>query len=379
MKASSGSLALPLVLLPLLALLVAVPLALAEAPAHARTASRRCRTTRRCRTSSCRPGSFDPDDGPERRHLPARSTSRCASTTPSTSPRTSARPARRATSAAYRARSAQDSLTAEGASRATRATRPTTTTSNTVKPGDDATGQCALLPPRATRPATATRVARAAMPRANLLFDHKTHVDRNIGCAQCHGAVDQLELATRDQLPRMRGCFNCHQMPDSASRGDGEERVRHLPPPRRRRRAHAHQDDVRERDAHAAPLAAQRRAHAGLHRAAQARRRGRLAVLRQLPQGGLLHRLPRRPRPPAEHPPERLPEHAPHRGAHGAAEVPELPPGAELLPRLPHARRRGRVEPAERQGQRPLPPAEEHLERPADEARAPRRSRPSAT
>ena len=43
----------------------------------------------------------------------------------------------------------------------------------------------------------------------------------------------------------------------------------------------------------------------------------RLAVLLQLPQRGLLHRLPRRSRPPAEHPPERLPEHAPRRGADG--------------------------------------------------------------
>jgi hypothetical protein len=63
-------------------------------------------------------------------------------------------------------------------------------------------------------------VAELALPRANLQFSHKLHVDRNIGCTQCHGAVDQLELATRDQLPRMRGCFHCHQMADAASRGE---------------------------------------------------------------------------------------------------------------------------------------------------------------
>src|SRR5262249_47365703 len=65
-------------------------------------------------------------------------------------------------------------------------------------------------------------VAALNLPRANLVFNHKAHVDRNIGCAQCHGAVEQLELATRDQLPRMRGCFGCHQMPDSASRGEAK-------------------------------------------------------------------------------------------------------------------------------------------------------------
>ena len=98
-------------------------------------------------------------------------------------------------------------------------------------------------------------------------------------------------------------------------------------------------------------------AHARLHRAPQARRGRRLAVLRQLPHRGLLHRLPRRPRPPAQHPPERLPQHARRRGAHGAAEVHELPPRAELLPRLPPAGRRRAVEPPRRQGQRALPPA----------------------
>ena len=78
-----------------------------------------------------------------------------------------------------------------------------------------------VLPPRLQGRRRQRRRA-LALPRANLLFNHKTHVDRNIGCAQCHGAVDQLELATRDQLPRMRGCFNCHQMPDSASRGEAK-------------------------------------------------------------------------------------------------------------------------------------------------------------
>ena len=75
-------------------------------------------------------------------------------------------------------------------------------------------------------------VSALALPRANLLFNHKAHADRNIGCSQCHGTVDQLELATRDQLPRMRGCFNCHQKPDSCPLGGrGQERLRYVPLP----------------------------------------------------------------------------------------------------------------------------------------------------
>jgi hypothetical protein len=63
------------------------------------------------------------------------------------------------------------------------------------------------------------RVAPVVIPKPNLRFDHALHVGRNIGCAQCHGAVQNVELATRDQLPRMRGCFNCHQMPEPVAGG----------------------------------------------------------------------------------------------------------------------------------------------------------------
>jgi hypothetical protein len=90
-----------------------------------------------------------------------------------------------------------------------------------VKPGDDASGQCAYCH-LGYKSGDRNSVARLELPRANLSFNHKAHVDRNIGCAQCHGAVERLELATRDQLPRMRGCFGCHQMPDSASRGEAK-------------------------------------------------------------------------------------------------------------------------------------------------------------
>lgn len=61
------------------------------------------------------------------------------------------------------------------------------------------------------------RVARLVIPPANLRMNHKAHLDRNIDCAQCHGRVDKLELATRDQLPRMAGCFRCHAMSGAAA------------------------------------------------------------------------------------------------------------------------------------------------------------------
>jgi hypothetical protein len=90
---------------------------------------------------------------------------------------------------------------------------------NAVQPGDDAPGQCAFCHTGWT-PGDDNRVARMSIPRPNMVFDHQKHAARNIACRQCHGEVQELELATRDQLPRMRGCFACHQHPDAAARGE---------------------------------------------------------------------------------------------------------------------------------------------------------------
>ncbi|MFO0670017.1 MAG: cytochrome c3 family protein [Polyangiaceae bacterium] len=87
-----------------------------------------------------------------------------------------------------------------------------------VKAGPDAEGQCAFCHVGYS-PDEPNRVAPVSIPTPNLVFDHRAHAARNIGCGQCHGAVEDLSVATRDQLPRMRGCFKCHQMPDSAARG----------------------------------------------------------------------------------------------------------------------------------------------------------------
>jgi hypothetical protein len=89
-----------------------------------------------------------------------------------------------------------------------------------VAPGNDASGKCGYCH-LGYKPADGNAVAQLALPRANMIFNHKAHAARNIGCPQCHGAIDRLELATRDQLPRMEGCFGCHQQ-DEASRGDAK-------------------------------------------------------------------------------------------------------------------------------------------------------------
>ena len=90
-----------------------------------------------------------------------------------------------------------------------------------VAAGDDDLGKCNFCHV-GYKDGDGNKVARLHIPRPNLVFNHKKHLTRNINCRQCHGEVQELELATRDQLPRMRGCFGCHQMPDAASRGEAK-------------------------------------------------------------------------------------------------------------------------------------------------------------
>lgn len=59
-------------------------------------------------------------------------------------------------------------------------------------------------------------VERVVLPKPNLRFNHQKHVvGERMACARCHGKVEQLELATRDQLPRMKECVTCHTLGSS--------------------------------------------------------------------------------------------------------------------------------------------------------------------
>jgi hypothetical protein len=86
-----------------------------------------------------------------------------------------------------------------------------------VRGGADANGQCGFCHLGASA-GVGGRVAPVVLPAPNLRFPHQRHLARNIQCGQCHGQIAELELATRDQLPRMAGCFTCHAM-SGASQG----------------------------------------------------------------------------------------------------------------------------------------------------------------
>ncbi len=51
-------------------------------------------------------------------------------------------------------------------------------------------------------------------------FDHSAHVDRGVGCVECHGRVDKMEVVRQVAELSMAWCLDCHREPD-----------RHLRPP----------------------------------------------------------------------------------------------------------------------------------------------------
>jgi hypothetical protein len=89
-----------------------------------------------------------------------------------------------------------------------------------VQAGTEPNGQCTYCH-LGENAGVGGKVAPLVIPNPNLRFTHKKHLARNIDCAQCHGQIDKLELATRDNLPRMAGCFTCHNM-SGAAQGDAK-------------------------------------------------------------------------------------------------------------------------------------------------------------
>jgi menaquinone reductase, multiheme cytochrome c subunit len=45
-------------------------------------------------------------------------------------------------------------------------------------------------------------------------FNHSAHVRRGVGCVECHGRVDTMEVVTQVQRLSMGWCLDCHRNPD---------------------------------------------------------------------------------------------------------------------------------------------------------------------
>ncbi len=44
-------------------------------------------------------------------------------------------------------------------------------------------------------------------------FNHEIHVNKGIGCASCHGRVDEMPLMYQENTLQMEWCLNCHRDP----------------------------------------------------------------------------------------------------------------------------------------------------------------------
>src|SRR5262245_55890179 len=44
-------------------------------------------------------------------------------------------------------------------------------------------------------------------------FDHSIHVNKGVGCVQCHGRVDQMPLLYQEKSLLMEWCLDCHRNP----------------------------------------------------------------------------------------------------------------------------------------------------------------------
>ncbi len=45
-------------------------------------------------------------------------------------------------------------------------------------------------------------------------FDHSIHVNKGIGCATCHGRVDEMPLVWKEKPLFMKWCLECHREPE---------------------------------------------------------------------------------------------------------------------------------------------------------------------
>jgi Cytochrome c7 and related cytochrome c len=45
-------------------------------------------------------------------------------------------------------------------------------------------------------------------------FNHSIHVNKGVGCATCHGRVDQMPLVSQENTLFMEWCLNCHRNPE---------------------------------------------------------------------------------------------------------------------------------------------------------------------
>lgn len=55
-----------------------------------------------------------------------------------------------------------------------------------------------------------------------VFFNHSIHIAKGIGCATCHGDMDQMPLTWQSHSLYMKWCLNCHRHPENYARPRSE-------------------------------------------------------------------------------------------------------------------------------------------------------------
>ncbi len=53
-------------------------------------------------------------------------------------------------------------------------------------------------------------------------FDHSIHVNRGVGCSECHGNVEEMRLTYKAESLHMGWCLQCHKAPEKYLRPKSE-------------------------------------------------------------------------------------------------------------------------------------------------------------
>lgn len=63
-------------------------------------------------------------------------------------------------------------------------------------------------------------------------FDHRPHIRAGVGCATCHGRIDEMDVVAQAQPLSMGWCLDCHRNPDPYLRPEHEVTTMDWTPPR---------------------------------------------------------------------------------------------------------------------------------------------------
>jgi hypothetical protein len=72
-------------------------------------------------------------------------------------------------------------------------------------------------------------------------FDHSVHVSKGVGCVECHGRIDTMEVVYQHETLSMGWCLNCHREPDTHLREPAQvTNMAYEPPEGETKLAHGH-------------------------------------------------------------------------------------------------------------------------------------------